>query len=234
VKLLHAVEIGAAAGIAAAWAVRGRSSSVFAPSVFHGPPDKRSVALTFDDGPTSSTPRLLELLARYGIRATFFQCGVQVRRNPEIAREVYEAGHEIGNHTDTHPLLPLNSTASILHEIDQAQQSIYEATGAVPTLFRAPYGARWFGLRAAQERRGLLGVMWTTIGLDWKLDSGSISQRILKGARNGAIYCLHDGRGLAENPDITSTLKAVERAVPALLERGFRFETVSELLCLKT
>src|SRR5215472_781176 len=96
---------GLASAAFLAWAVRGRSASVFAPSVWRGPRDRAAVALTFDDGPSEDTPRLLEILDRYRVAATFFQCGANVERLPAVAREVRAAGHEIGNHTQTHPLL---------------------------------------------------------------------------------------------------------------------------------
>ena len=230
-----------AAGVTAAalaggltWAVRGKSSSVFGPSVYRGPGDRKSLALTFDDGPTPSTPRLLEILNRHGVPATFFQCGIQVRRNPSIAREVATAGHEIGNHTDTHPLLAGQSRAFIREQLHAAQASIIDATGQTPALFRPPYGVRWFGLRGAQEQSKLLAVMWTTIGRDWKDPADVVAARALRGAGNGAILCLHDGREIAADPDVRNTLDAVADMVPRLLDQGFQFERVSDLLCRKT
>src|SRR5580693_1177919 len=98
---------GFACGAAAlmAWAVRGRSSAVFGRSLWRGPRDRRAIALTFDDGPSESTPAILEVLARHAVPATFFQCGANVQRLPSIARAVCGAGHEIGNHSHTHPFL---------------------------------------------------------------------------------------------------------------------------------
>jgi peptidoglycan/xylan/chitin deacetylase (PgdA/CDA1 family) len=98
-------------------------------------------------------------------------------------------------------------------------------------LFRAPYGVRWFGLRGAQKRLDLLGVMWTVIGRDWRWPAARVSQLLLRRAANGGIICLHDGRGVEASPDISATLAAVERVIPALKQRGFHFETVSQILC---
>jgi peptidoglycan/xylan/chitin deacetylase (PgdA/CDA1 family) len=223
----------AAAGVLA-YGVRGRSSRLLGPSVWRGPADRRSVALTFDDGPSESTPELLELLERNGVRATFFQCGANVRRLPGVAREVARGGHEVGNHSDTHARLFLRSGRFIRRELDRAQAAISDATGARPVLFRAPYGARWFGLAEAQQRLGLLGVMWTAIGRDWTLPAEAVARRLSRSARNGAILCLHDGRELRRQPDIRATLEAVRRLVPDLKSRGFRFESVSQLLCPKS
>src|SRR5437868_1772723 len=95
----------AAAATFMAWAVRGRSSAVFAPSVWRGPGTRRAIALTFDDGPSESTPAILEILAQYKAPATFFLCGANVDRLPAIAREIAAAGNEIGNHSYLHPYL---------------------------------------------------------------------------------------------------------------------------------
>jgi len=216
---------------ALAYGVRGRSSSFIAPSVFQGSAERRAIALTFDDGPSPATPRVLEILERYGVKATFFECGVNIRRLPEIARAVADAGHEIGNHTDTHPLLSLRSAEMIRREMSRAQDAIRETTGFTATLFRAPYGVRWFGMKQAQRELGLMGVMWTAIGLDWKLDGRAVSRRLLRSVRNGAILCLHDGRGISTEPNVTSTIEAVRTMIPFLLDQGFRLETVSQLLC---
>ncbi|HWZ33057.1 MAG TPA: polysaccharide deacetylase family protein [Bryobacteraceae bacterium] len=226
----------AAAGVAAAagtmgYAVRGRSSSLLAPSVYHGDRSRAAIALTFDDGPSESTPALLEILARHGVHATFFMCGKNVRRCPSIARAVVAAGHEIGNHTDSHPRLDFHSPEFIYGELALAQESIRQTTGVAPRLFRAPYGVRWVGLRGAQQRLNLMGVMWTVIGRDWRWPAPRISSLILRRAANGAIVCLHDGRTVERAPDIRATLEAVEYAIPILKERGFQFETVSQMLC---
>jgi len=228
--------LAASAGVLAtagsmAYAVRGRSSSIFGPSVFHGDRSRASLALTFDDGPSESTPALLEILARHEVPATFFMCGKNVRRCPEIAREVAAAGHEIGNHTDTHPRLDFRSSEFIYGELAVAQESIRQTTGANPRLFRAPYGVRWLGLRSAQKRLGLLGVMWTVIGRDWRWPGARVASLLRSRAVNGAIFCLHDGRAVDRAPDIRATLEAVQQVVPVLKERGFRFETVSQILC---
>jgi peptidoglycan/xylan/chitin deacetylase (PgdA/CDA1 family) len=217
-----------------AWAVRGRSASVFGPSVWRGPRDRRAIALTFDDGPSESTPTLLETLARYGVSATFFQCGANVERLPATARAVAQAGHEIGNHSYGHRLFCFRSIRFIERDLRRAQQAIAECAGAAPAWFRAPFGARWFGLGQAQRRLGLTGVMWTAIGYDWKLKAEAVAGRLTAGVSNGSILCLHDGRGLLVGPDIGATLEAVRRLVPVLLDRGYRFETVSRLLCPTT
>jgi peptidoglycan-N-acetylglucosamine deacetylase len=223
----------AAAGAAGflAWAVRGRASAVFGPSVWHGPRDRPVVALTFDDGPSEGTPAILEVLSRYGVPATFFEVGANVDRIPEIARAVREAGHEIGNHSYSHPLLCFRSTRFMENDLRRAQESIARHTGKEPAWFRAPFGVRWFGLGSAQRRLGLGAVMWTVIGYDWNLGAEEVVERILRRVAKGAILCLHDGRELQVRPDTGVTLEAVRRLVPTLLDQGYRFETISRLLC---
>jgi peptidoglycan/xylan/chitin deacetylase (PgdA/CDA1 family) len=225
----------AAAGAGAAfmaWAVRGRSASIFGRSYWRGPRDQAALALTFDDGPSESTPQILDILAEYGLQATFFQCGANVARLPEIARAV-AAAHEIGNHSYSHPYLFLRTPGGIENELRRAQETITECTGRRPVWFRAPFGVRWFGLGAAQHRLQLTGVMWTAIGYDWSLRVEEVVARMAASASNGAILCLHDGRELREKPDIRTTVETVRRLVPMLLERGYKFETVSRLICPK-
>src|SRR5579864_5119082 len=108
-------------------AVRSPSSSLLAPSVYKGVSTRRSIALTFDDGPSESSPDLLDILNRHRAIATFFQCGANVRRLPQVAREVAAAGHEIGNHSDTHPYLCFKGTPFILGELIRAQETIEDA-----------------------------------------------------------------------------------------------------------
>jgi peptidoglycan/xylan/chitin deacetylase (PgdA/CDA1 family) len=206
---------------------------VFGKSYWRGPRDRAAIALTFDDGPSESTPELLEVLARHRAKATFFQCGANVERLPAVARAVAAAGHEIGNHSHTHPLLCFRSPGFIEDELRRAQEAIASHTGATPVWFRAPFGARWFGLGGAQRRLGLKAVMWTVIGYDWSLKADAVVQRISERVGNGAILCLHDGRELRAKPDAGETVEAVRRLLPMLSDRGYRFETVSRLLCPK-
>lgn len=191
------------------------------------------MALTFDDGPSESTPRLLEILDRHRARATFFQCGANVDRLPDVAQAVHAAGHEIGNHSYSHPYFHFRAPDFIATELERAQRSIGDATGAAPVLMRAPFGVRWPGIGRAQRRLGLTGVMWTLIGYDWKWDAGRIVARLARKVGNGSIICLHDGRRLDARPPIGETLEAVRRLLPILEARGYRLETVTQLICPK-
>ena len=201
---------------------------MFADSIWRLPGNRRRLALSFDDGPSESTPQLLEVLERLRVKATFFMCGAHVLRLPHIATAVRDAGHSIGNHTQHHARLWLKRPGFIRAEIAAAQQTIFDATGVRPRWFRAPYGVRWPGLGPVQRNLGLTGVMWTVIGNDWTLPADRVAHKILKGASPGAILCLHDGRELRQNPDISNTIEAVRIVVPKLIDAGYEIEWITD------
>jgi peptidoglycan/xylan/chitin deacetylase (PgdA/CDA1 family) len=194
---------------------------------------RRTIALTFDDGPSESTPALLEILAEHNVKATFFMCGKNVRRLGSIAKEVAMAGHQIGNHGDVHERYDFHLPGFILNDIRRAQKSIYRNTGVTPNWFRPPYGVRWFGLEAAQQQFKMTSVMWTTMANDWRWSAPRVARLLLTKASNGSIFCLHDGRELKTAPDIRATLEAVDHVIPRLKDQGYKFETISEILCAK-
>src|SRR5581483_7771577 len=134
-----------------------KTSQLFGPSVHRGPGRRRSIALTFDDGPSEGTMPILEYLHKEGVWATFFQCGMNVRRLPHIAGQVAAAGHQLGNHTYSHPKLVFKSREFINREFGEAQKIIHQETGLAPMLLRPPYGFRWLGMREVQEKLSLLG-----------------------------------------------------------------------------
>lgn len=236
----HVAAIGITAAVvgATAYSIAGRSSQVFGPSVYRGRRNRRSVALTFDDGPSEGSLRLIDYLAQQNIKATFFECGLNVRRHPQISRAIRDAGHEIGNHTYSHPCLcprltwnlNLHSPSFIDGEFSAAQRIIQDETGVTPTLLRVPYGLRWYGIGAVQRRLGLLGVMWTVIGHDWEWPAERVANLVLRKTSPGGIICLHDARDIQPRPDISEMLAALRRIVPALKDQGYSFETVSDLL----
>jgi peptidoglycan/xylan/chitin deacetylase (PgdA/CDA1 family) len=155
---------------------------------------------------------------------------MNVKRLPHIAGQVAAAGHQIGNHTYSHPKLPFKSPAFIDREFTEAQKVIQFETGITPMLLRAPYGFRWLGMRGVQQRLSLLGVMWTVMGYDWQLPAKSIAEYVLARSSPGGIVCLHDGRGVQPGPDIRDMLAALRQIVPRLKDEGYTFETVSAVL----
>lgn len=207
-----------------------KSSQLFGPSVYRGSGQRRSIALTFDDGPSEATLPLLEYLAKEKVFATFFQCGMNVNRLPRVAGEVAAHGHQLGNHTYSHARLPFKSREFIDQEFTRTQKIIQTETGFTPMLLRAPYGFRWFGMQRVQQKLALLGVMWTVIGNDWRWPASRITKHVLAHTSPGGIICLHDGRAVQPNPDVTATLTSVRQLVPILKDRGYKFEIVSDLL----
>jgi peptidoglycan/xylan/chitin deacetylase (PgdA/CDA1 family) len=215
---------------AAAYGSVAKNSQLFGPTVYRGMPHRKSIALTFDDGPSESTGELLEYLHKEEVPATFFMCGLNVRRLPQVAGAVAASGHQLGNHTYSHPNLPFKSRAFIDHEFTETQKIIQFETGVTPMVLRAPYGFRWVGMREVQQRLSLLSVMWTVSGFDWRWPAGRIAGHVLSHCDPGAIVCMHDGRGVRAKPDIRATLAAVRYIVPRLKDYGYTFETVSGVL----
>jgi peptidoglycan/xylan/chitin deacetylase (PgdA/CDA1 family) len=155
---------------------------------------------------------------------------MNVRRLPSIAGQVAAAGHQLGNHSYSHPKLPFKSRAFIEREFTEAQKVITFETGLAPMVMRPPYGFRWAGMRAVQEKLSLLNVLWTVLGNDWSWSAERITRHVLNRVSPGGIICLHDGRETRTNPDISQTLKAVRQIVPILKDQGYSFLVLSDLL----
>jgi|SRR5579883_996170 peptidoglycan/xylan/chitin deacetylase (PgdA/CDA1 family) len=215
---------------AAAYGSVAKSSQLFGPTVFRGSGRERTIALTFDDGPSEGTLQLLDYLHREQVYCTFFQCGMNVRRLPQVAGAVAGFGHQLGNHSYSHPTLPFKSRAFIDREFTEAQKIISFETGLTPMVMRPPYGFRWPGMRAVQEKLSLLNVLWTVIGNDWRWPAAKITEHVLRNVTPGGIICLHDGRATEANPDVSQTLKAVRQIVPVLKDQGYQFLVLSDLL----
>jgi len=193
-------------------------------------PDNRpAIALTFDDGPGEDTSDILAVLKEAQVHATFFLCGANVERHPALARRIADEGHEIGNHTYSHPRLLGRTPGKILLEIDRAQKTIAHHSGRKPELFRPPYGLRWFGLFPILEQQGLRAVMWSVNGRDWKTVPEKITERILRETHPGAIILLHDGLPPREHGSRKATVEALP-VILRLLGRTYRFVTISMLL----
>jgi len=187
------------------------------------------VAMTFDDGPhPANTPELLDLLARKRIRGTFFVLGKRAVDHPEILKRIVAEGHEIGNHTWTHPKLAEKSQEEARDELRRTQDLIVKITGVQPALMRPPSGSilpeqeQWI-----RDEFGYEIIFWAVDPVDWqKPEPGVITQRILDGAKPGDIILVHDYQQV--------TVKAMPATLDGLLARGFRFATVSELIALPT
>lgn len=187
------------------------------------------IALTFDDGPNQKlTPRLLDLLAQHHIHATFFVVGENAAQYPEILQRAVREGHEIGNHTWSHPNLAKISEENVRSQIKRTEEAITSAIGSRPTLFRPPYGSvtprqKHF----IHDELGYEIILWEVDPLDWKNPGPNVvSSRILKETRPGSIVLAHDIHA--------QTIQAIPATLTELEAKGFKFVTVSELLKLQT
>lgn len=225
-----AAGIAVGGATAASYAALCPWAQVWGRSVWRGPSDRRAVALTFDDGPSETTPAILERLARFEARATFFACGRNVDRRPDLAAQVRDAGHELGNHTYTHPFLLTVGPRRLHSEIEATQRAIAAIVGRRPGLFRAPWGVRAPALRGTLERAGLTHVHWTVIGNDWRTTSAAIARRVLERVTPGSIVCLHDGWETYPGDHRSETARALDEILPRLASDGYQFVTVGDML----
>ena len=205
-------------------------SQLYGRTLTHGP-DPGQLALTYDDGPNDPhTLRLLDVLAKHEAKATFFLIGKYVRQRPEIARAVLAAGHEIGNHTYSHPNLIFVSAARLRQELEDCNKALEDSLGITPSLFRPPFGGRRPGvLRTARNLR-LTTVMWSVTGYDWNAKSPEfILEKVAPGLKSGRaeIVLMHDGSHLAFGADRACTVEATRRLLESAVDK--RFVSVSVL-----
>ncbi|MDH4367068.1 MAG: polysaccharide deacetylase family protein, partial [Dehalococcoidia bacterium] len=200
----------------------------------NGDRSRLRVALTFDDGPNEPyTSQVLSILRQYGIKATFFIIGRNARRYPETCRRIVAAGNVIGNHSHSHlKSLCLRRGKTLTRDIQLAHKAIYECTGLEPTLFRPPHGFRTPWLMRTVRNLGYTVVTWDNMTSDWNAEKSGeeIILSILGRARPGGVIVLHDGRDTRLNYDRSHMLQALPFVIETLLERGFEFVTVPELL----
>lgn len=233
------------AGLTAYGAVNSRSQ-LFGHSIYHTD-HARKFALTFDDGPNPAiTPKLLDLLDRYSIKATFFVVGKYVRDSPSLTKEISARGHLLGNHTDTHPNLffcgPAESRTELLH----CSEAIHQAAWIEAKWFRPPFGYRSPWLGQLVQEQGLQMVMWTLLPGDWRPKPLEwLTERMNPIAAHaqalppkgkplaepsfGDLLCLHDGDYARPNADRTRTLAALEYWIPRWRDLGLEFVTMREM-----
>lgn len=186
-------------------------------------PEKKMIALTFDDGPGAGTQRILSALDAVDGRATFCMVGNRVGQYAQTARRVAEQGSEIATHTWDHPNLAKLSAAQVQRELERSMDAIERVTGVRPTVLRPPYGSVNATVRAACRELGLVIANWNIDPEDWRVrDARQVYRHIMDNARDGAIVVCHDL--------YPETAAAMESAVQELTERGYQLVTVSELL----
>jgi peptidoglycan-N-acetylglucosamine deacetylase len=218
---------GTAGAYYATYAVR---SQWLGPTLWRGRTDTKSVCLTFDDGPSPDTEGVLDVLNHHGLRATFFMIGRHVERYPETARRVVEDGHEIGNHSYSHPIYLFRSARRTRLELQRAQQVIAKLTGVRPRLARPPCGVRSPAYFREARDLDLQTVQWTLAGFDWKRRPPSqIALDVIQQAEAGSIILLHDGD--SENrSDRSATVAALPLIIEGLKERDIRIAPLSDLI----
>jgi peptidoglycan/xylan/chitin deacetylase (PgdA/CDA1 family) len=211
----------------ATYAVR---SQWLGPTIWRGRADTGGVALTFDDGPSTDTERVLDVLDARGLRAAFFMVGRQVERFPRTARRVAEGGHEIGNHSYTHPIYLYRGARETRRQLERTQAVIADAAGVRPRLARPPCGVRTPAYFRAARELELQTVQWTLAAFDWKKRTPSrIAHDVLRRAEAGSIILLHDGDG-ENRSDRGATVAALPLIIDGLKEKGLRVAPLPQLL----
>ncbi|MBV9464384.1 MAG: polysaccharide deacetylase family protein [Verrucomicrobiae bacterium] len=195
-------------------------------AIHHGPANVPAVALTFDDGPNRTyTPRILDILKQYNVKATFFVIGDEVRQHPEVLKRIVAEGHEIGNHTYHHPQLSKLSPERVRAEIQDTQDEIEKVLGFRPRIMRPPYGAYAQRDWPIFDELGVNVVIWSVDTMDWKRKGDYIVHTVERDTRAGSIILCHDRKA--------ETVRVLPQILDDILARGLKPVTVSELVGLR-
>jgi peptidoglycan/xylan/chitin deacetylase (PgdA/CDA1 family) len=185
----------------------------------------KKVALSFDDGPNSEiTPRVLEILKHYGVKAAFFVCGANARRHPHLVRQINEEGHIVGNHTFSHSLF-LTLSGLAFRETLKTQEILTDILGKDSRFFRPPHGlASPFFLKRLR-RLGFKIIPFDVVAYDWKRSTTAekIIERVKKSVKDGSIIVLHDGDEIKERAERMEVVKALPGVIESLSGLGFEF-----------
>jgi peptidoglycan-N-acetylglucosamine deacetylase len=198
--------------------------------VWRGPRTSNAVALTFDDGPDPEyTPRVLEILAARGVRATFFLVGARAERSPDTVKRIHASGHEIASHGWSHRNLWICGPRRTFKEIGRTHELLTRLTGRAPTLFRPPWGAVNAAMFGALKRYQQRCVFWSLQPEGLRAQSAARQvERVLRKAGPGTIIDLHDAEGTRGAP--ARLCDALPSMIEGLKERGYRFTTVTDML----
>jgi len=194
------------------------------PFLFRGTRETRKIALTFDDGPSPGvTEPVLDALEKNGAKATFFMIGRRVKSSPDLAKRVHSAGHEIANHSYTHPVLGKMSDEQVRQELQLCQETISGTVGITPTWFRPPYGSFRTSQGALTKAQKLGVVIWSVDPRDWARPGADvITRRVLGGSCGGDIILCHDLHA--------QTAHAAPSMIEGLVKKGYQLVTLSELI----
>jgi len=222
----------ATAAVAAGYQSMAPTGQLFGRTFTGLPRGTMQLALTYDDGPNDPhTLRLLEVLAKHGVHATFFLIGRYVHQRPDIVREVVKAGHVVGNHTFTHPLLTFKSAAELRLELSSCRAALEDAIGTHSNLFRPPFGGRRPAVLRIVRKLDLVPVMWNVTGYDWEAPPASvIEQKVTKQMRGGDVILLHDGGHKQMGADRSQTVIATDHLITRYKQAGYAFVTIPQMM----
>jgi len=222
----------ATAAVAAGYQSMAPTGQLFGRTFTGLPRGTMQLALTYDDGPNDPhTLRLLEVLAKHGVHATFFLIGRYVHQRPDIVREVVKAGHVVGNHTFTHPLLTFKSAAELRLELSSCRAALEDAIGTHSNLFRPPFGGRRPAVLRIVRKLDLVPVMWNVTGYDWEAPPASvIEQKVTKQMRGGDVILLHDGGHKQMGADRSQTVIATDHLITCYKQAGYAFVTIPQMM----
>lgn len=207
-------------------------SQLYGETFIGRPGSGKQLALTYDDGPNDpDTPRLLDILAKYNVKATFFLIGKYVEKRPDLVQRIIGEGHEVGNHTYMHPVLSLCDRENVVGELTQCKKALNGAGVTDVKYFRPPFGARRPAtLRIAREM-GYTPVMWSVWCFDWKATTADrVEAHAIKGITGGDVILLHDGGHKQFGTDRSATVEATERIIRRYQDQGFEFVTVGGMM----
>jgi peptidoglycan/xylan/chitin deacetylase (PgdA/CDA1 family) len=219
-----------------AWGVFNVNSSMWADTAWRAPEPVKAVALTFDDGPDPRfTPEILRVLADKKVKAAFFSVGSRVIENPDLTKQIHDAGHIIGNHSESHGMwINFSLHKRLRREIQDTNAAIRQAIGHVPRLYRAPHGFKNPALGDVLATEEMLAVGWQVRGFDAVSgNAAKIAQRVVNGASPGGVILLHDGAGLQGTDDRSATVEALPVIIDGLRARGLEIVRLDELLKLE-
>lgn len=198
-------------------------------NIYHRRPNsQKKIALTFDDGPHPKyTREILDILDEYGIKATFFVIGVNADNYPDTLEETVRRGHEIGNHTYTHPHVSYLNTSNLKNELEKCESAIFEHTDYHTKLFRPPEGMIDAAVKNVTCEMDYKVILWNIDTRDWAhTPSEDIAKNVLNNVKSGDIILMHDY--IFNSP----TPKALRMFLPKLIEEGYKFVVISELIGL--
>lgn len=219
-----------------AWGVFNVNSSMWADTAWRAPEPVKAVALTFDDGPDPRfTPEILRVLSEKKVKAAFFSVGSRVIENPDLTKRIHDAGHIIGNHSESHGMwINFSLHKRLRREIQDTNAAIRQAIGQLPRLYRAPHGFKNPALGDVLATEEMLAVGWQVRGFDAVSgNAAKIAQRVVNGASPGGVILLHDGAGLQGTDDRSATVEALPVIIDGLRARGLEILRLDELLKLE-